>query len=104
MQLFVKNSLITERMFVVISYFILLLKGSFINIIRAIILNDTFQSHFTWIINHKDQFFIAELKCVPSESLKISILQGIILNYQNCCLTGLFFFKETYSFEDFIRH
>lgn len=47
MQLFVKNSLITERMFVVISYFILLLKGNFINVIQAIILNDTFQFHFT---------------------------------------------------------
>lgn len=47
MQLFVKRGLITERMFVVINDFVLLLKKTFINVVWAVILNDTFQSHFT---------------------------------------------------------
>lgn len=47
MQVFVKKGLITERMFVVINDFVLLLKRNFVNVVWAIILNDTFQFHFT---------------------------------------------------------
>lgn len=47
MQPFVKTGLITERMFVVINDFGLLLKINFINLAWAIILRETFQFYFT---------------------------------------------------------
>lgn len=47
MQLFAKKGLVTESMIAVINDFFLLLKRNFINVVRATIINNTFQLHFT---------------------------------------------------------
>lgn len=81
-------------MLLVISYFILFLKRNFINVIWAIILNYTFQFHFSWIIKTQEPVFHFRTEVNFFWITQFSILQGIIFNYQNCFLTRYFFLRR----------
>lgn len=95
MQLFAKKGLVTESMIAVINDFFLLLKRNFINVVRATIINNTFQLHFTWIIKPQGSIFHCRDEVSFFWITQISILQGIFLVFLKCCLTG-YFSKETY--------